>query len=137
MSGPSRRTAPPPSSGPARSTETLRAPATRSISHGAPAHGLAARAHAPAAPHSKMAAKRHSTLEVEQEVLADRLDSLQPPAVEPPCDVQRRGSRMRRLDLDPLPDERLQPPGGAMDAVALGQAQSSPERPRPRPRPRP
>ncbi len=90
-----------------------------------------------------MASKRDSALEVEQEVLADRLDAFQPPAVEPARDVQRSGARMGSLDLDPLSDESLQAASSAVDAVALGHVsrprpnQSSPDRPRPRPRPRP
>ncbi len=73
-----------------------------------------------------MAAKRDSSLEVEQEVLADRLDAFQPPTVETAGDVQRRGARMGSLDLDPLADESLQAASGAVDAVALGQVSRRP-----------
>ncbi len=54
-----------------------------------------------------MTAKGDSAFEVEQEVLADRLDALEPPAVEPTGDVQCSSARMRGLDLDALTHEHL------------------------------
>ena len=67
-----------------------------------------------------MAAKRDTTLEMEEEILADRLDPLQTPAVEPAGDVQRSSSRMWGLDLDALAHKRLQATSRAVNAVSFG-----------------
>jgi len=67
-----------------------------------------------------MAAKRDPALEVEEQVLANRLDALQSLAVEPGGEVQRRGTGVRCLDLDALPDQTLQAKSGTMDAVPFG-----------------
>jgi hypothetical protein len=54
-----------------------------------------------------MAAEDDAALEVEQEVLADGLDTLQDAAVDGAGDARRLPARVRALGLDPLPDERL------------------------------
>ena len=82
------------------------------------------RLHAPAALHPQVAPQREAALEAEQEVLADRLHALQPKPVEPLGDPEHLRSGVRRLHLEPLADERLQPAGDAVDAVALGHSRS-------------
>ena len=67
-----------------------------------------------------MATQDEAALEGEQQVLADRLDGEQAPAVEPLGDPSDLGARVRRLDLDPLADERLQAAGGPVKCVAFG-----------------
>ena len=67
-----------------------------------------------------MRAQHDAALEAEHEVLADRLDRLEPAAVEPLGNARRLRARMRRLDLQPLPDEHLEPPRGPVERVALG-----------------
>ena len=74
---------------------------------------------APSAVHPQVTAQDQSALEVEQEVLADRLHPVEPPAVEALGEPLHRGARMRRLDLDPLADENLQPPGRAMERISF------------------
>ncbi len=66
-----------------------------------------------------MAAQDETALEREQQVLPDRLDAEERSPVEPLGHTCRRGARVRRLDLDPLADERLQPPRGAVKRVPL------------------
>jgi hypothetical protein len=79
----------------------------------------AASPHLPAAAHAEMAPQDEPALEREQQVLPDRLDGLEPPAVEALGYPLRRRSRMRRLDREPLPDEHLQPPSGAAKRVTF------------------
>jgi len=67
-----------------------------------------------------MTAKDDSSLEVEKEVLADRLDALEPPAVEATGNVQRSSARMWSLDLYALTHKPLQATSRAVDAVAFG-----------------
>lgn len=67
-----------------------------------------------------MAAQDETVLEAEKQVLADRLHSEQAAAVEPARDPGQARARMRRLDLESLADEGLEPLGHAMDRVALG-----------------
>ena len=55
-----------------------------------------------------MRAEDDAALEAEHEVLADRLDRLEPPAVELLGDARGLRARVRRLDLEPLADERPQ-----------------------------
>ena len=74
---------------------------------------------APAAGHAQVAAEDEPALEAKQEVLPDRLHRLEPAPVEPLDETLPRGPRVRRLDLDPLPGEHLQPPRGALERVTL------------------
>ena len=53
-------------------------------------------------------------------MLADGLDRLEHAPVDPLRDTGRLAARVRRLDLEPLPDERLQTARSAMKRVALG-----------------
>ena len=69
-----------------------------------------------------MAAQDQSSLEVEQEVLADRLHPVEPQAVEALGEPLHRGARMRCLDLDPLADENLQPLGRAVERISFRHA---------------
>jgi hypothetical protein len=71
-----------------------------------------------------VAAKRDAALEPEQEVLPDRVHSLEAKAVETRRDAEHCAARMRRLCLDTLADERPQPARRAVDAVTLGHAPS-------------
>ena len=41
-------------------------------------------------------------------MLADRLDRLEPPPVDTLGDFRDKAARVRRLGLEPLPDEQLQ-----------------------------
>jgi hypothetical protein len=82
------------------------------------------RPHLPASAHAQVAAQDEAALEVEQQVLADRLDSLEETAVEPLRESLDLGLRVRGLDLDALADEHLQAPRGAVDRIALGHASS-------------
>ena len=69
-----------------------------------------------------MAPQDEAAVEAEQEVLALRLHPLEPPAVEPLGEPFHRGARMRRLDLDALADENLQPTGRAVERIAFRHA---------------
>ena len=113
------------STGPFQSTASVLSP--RSTSHGVRAAcSPVALEELPAPLHAQMAAQHEPVLEAQQEVLADRLDPQQPPAVEALGDAGHPGARMRRLDLEPLPDERLEPraarwsesPSGILEAYA-------------------
>jgi hypothetical protein len=86
---------------------------------GAAEHLLAARLHPPASLHPQVAAHDDVPLEGEEEVLADRVDRLENAAVDPLGDVLHRGARVRRLGLDPLADEHLEPLRGACECVPL------------------
>lgn len=77
-----------------------------------------------------MAAEDKAALEVEQQVLADRLDPLEPAAVEPLRESLHLGLRVWGLDLDSLSDEYLQTARGAVDRIALGHASSMSSRTR-------
>ena len=66
---------------------------------------------ASSARHPQVAAQDDAALEGEQQVLADRFDGEQAPAVEPLGEPSDLGARVRCLDLDSLADERLQPAG--------------------------
>jgi hypothetical protein len=67
-----------------------------------------------------MAPEDEAALEVEEEVLADGLDALEPASVESIGETLHRGARVRRLDFDPLAHERLKLARGAVDGVAFG-----------------
>ena len=67
-----------------------------------------------------MAAHDDAAVEAEQEVLADRLDALEHAAVDLPRDAGQLRPRMRRLDLEPLADEHLEPLRGAHERIAFG-----------------
>ena len=67
-----------------------------------------------------MAAEHETVLEAQEQVLAHRLDAEEPAPVEPARDAGHTRPRMRRLDLELLADEGLEPLGHAMDRVALG-----------------
>ena len=69
-----------------------------------------------------MAADHEAALEVEQQVLTDRLDALEPAAVEPRGELLHGCPRMRRLDLELLPDQHLQSACGAVKGVPFGHA---------------
>jgi DNA-binding transcriptional MerR regulator/methylmalonyl-CoA mutase cobalamin-binding subunit len=79
---------------------------------------------APATVHPQMAAEHEPALEMEQEILADRLDRFQRPAVEPLRQLLRRSAGVRRLHLDPLSRQNLQPPRGAVQRIAFGHSRS-------------
>ena len=106
------------STGPFQRTPSSSSP--RSTSHGCPVRGLPRRLDPPAPGHPQVAAHDESPFEPEQEMLADGLHRLEHAPVDPLRDTGRLAARVRRLDLEPLPDERLQPPRSAMKRVALG-----------------
>jgi hypothetical protein len=68
-----------------------------------------ARVDAPAAGHPQMTPCDDAAFEVEQEVLAHRLDALEHLAVDGGRDPRHLPPRMRRLGLEPLADEHLEP----------------------------
>ena len=67
-----------------------------------------------------MAPHDDPAFEPEQQMLADGLDRLEHAAVDALRDTGRLGARVRRIDLESLPDERLQAAGRTMKRVALG-----------------
>jgi len=69
-----------------------------------------------------MAPEDEAALEAEEEVLPDRLDPVEPPAVEALGQALHRGAGMRRLDFDALADERLQPLGRAVERISFRHA---------------
>jgi hypothetical protein len=87
---------------------------------GAAASRPPARTHPPAAGHPQMVPQHVTALEAEDEILPDRLDRDQTAAVEAAGVDRGLGLRVRRLDLDALAHERLQPPSGSVQGVPLG-----------------
>ena len=83
-----------------------------------------ARPHEPASTHLQVAAQDNAALEPQQQILADSLDALELEAVQSLRDPGDGRPRMRRLGLDALPDQRLQPLGGSAERIALGHAAS-------------
>src|SRR5262245_56260409 len=81
---------------------------------------------APAARHAQVAPQDVSAFEGEKEVLADRVDPLESPSIEPFGDPLPAGSGIRSLDADVLADERLEALRGSVDAVAFRHGSSSP-----------
>lgn len=69
-----------------------------------------------------MAPKDEAALEPEHEVLAERLDTLEAPPVQLLGHARRGSAWMGCLDLDGLPDERLQPTGRSVQSIAFGHA---------------
>ncbi len=67
-----------------------------------------------------MAPDDDASLEAEQEVLPDGLDRLEHAAVDARRDAGRLRARVGRLDLEPLADERLEPPRRTVKRVPLG-----------------
>jgi len=59
-------------------------------------------------------------LEAQQQVLADRLHSLEHAAVDPFRDPRRLRAWVRRLHFEPLTHEHLQLLSGASKRIALG-----------------
>ena len=76
--------------------------------------------HLPAPAHAQVAAQDQAALEAQEQVLPDRLDRLEPAAVEPLGRERRGRARVRRLDRDALADQRLQPARRAVERVSLG-----------------
>ena len=66
-----------------------------------------------------MAAKHEAALEVEQEVLADSFHRLEQQSVETLRKLLPGRARMRRLDLDALPGQHLEPVRRPMERVSL------------------
>jgi hypothetical protein len=66
-----------------------------------------------------MAPHRDATLEPEQEVLPNRLDSVEPAPVDRGGYPGHKPAWMRRAGGEPEPDERTKPRGRAMEGVAL------------------
>ena len=124
MSGPRRREAacprPSSSTGPFQSTASCSSP--RSTSHGLPDAGRSARLDPPAARHAQVAAEHEPALETEEEVLPDGLDRLEQAPVETLRELLPGGPRMRRLDLDSLSGEHLEPTGRPVERVSLWHA---------------
>ena len=67
-----------------------------------------------------MAAQDDAAFEAQEQVLAGRLDRLEPPPVEPWRKLLDRCARMRGLDLDLFADKHLHPPRGPSERVTFG-----------------
>ena len=59
------------------------------------------------------------TLEAEEQVLARGLDRFEHEPVQPLGQLLGRGARVRRLHVDLLADEHLQPQRGPVERIAL------------------
>lgn len=66
-----------------------------------------------------MAAQDDAAFETQEQVLACRIDGLEPTTVEPRRKLLDGCARMRGLDLDPLADKQLQPPRGPSERVTF------------------
>ena len=73
----------------------------------------------PAAGHPQVATQDDAALEGEQQVLADRLDGEQAPAVEALGDLPDLGTWVGSLDFDPFADERLQAARSPVKCIAF------------------
>jgi len=73
----------------------------------------------PATPHPQVAPQDETAFEVKDEVLPDRLDAFESPAVELLGHTCRSGARMGRVDGDRLADEDLQPLSGEVESITL------------------
>jgi hypothetical protein len=89
---------------------------------GTAAAGGAAPLEPPAAAHPEVAANDDAALEAKEEMLADRLDSLQDAPVDGRGHTCREPLRMGALRVDALTDERLQKQRDATEGVAFGHA---------------
>jgi hypothetical protein len=69
-----------------------------------------------------MAPENEAALEAQEEVLADRFDTLEPSSVELLGDTGRRSPRVRALHLHRLADEHLEASRGAVEGISLGHA---------------
>jgi len=78
-----------------------------------------ARQHAPASFHPHVTAQDDPAFEPKQQVLANRVDRLEPPAVEQRRELLHGRARMRCLDLELVADERLQPARRAVNGISL------------------
>jgi MerR family transcriptional regulator, light-induced transcriptional regulator len=78
----------------------------------------------PAPVHAQVTAKHEPAVEMQQKVLADRLDRFKRSAVETLCEPLRGGAWMRRLHLDLLSRQNLQPPCRAVQRIAFGHSRS-------------
>jgi hypothetical protein len=67
-----------------------------------------------------MAPHDDCSLEAQHEVLPDRLDLLEPAAVDGPSYAGDEPARVRALRLDALPDEHLQLPRDPVERISLG-----------------
>src|SRR5204862_6906097 len=72
--------------------------------------------------HPQMGPEDHSAPEPQNEILADGFHGLQSSPVEPFGHALGLRTRMRRLDGELLADEHLQPPGRAVEGIALRHA---------------
>ena len=119
MSGPRRASARVWSSrtGPPQRTASSSAP--RSTSQGLPRPSAPRRPHRPATAHAQVRAENDAALEAQDQVLPDRLDRLESPAVEGRRDVRGLRPRVDGFHLERLADERLEPGRGPVEGVAL------------------
>ena len=79
-------------------------------------------ANAPPAVHPEVTAYDDIAVEVQEHVLADRLDVLEYTPVDRSRDTRLETARIRALRLDALTDENLQAPCDAMERITLGHA---------------
>jgi hypothetical protein len=69
-----------------------------------------------------MTAQVYTTREVQEQVLADRLDRFELATVELLHETFSLHTRMRRLDFERLADQNLKPTSDPMKRIALGHA---------------
>ena len=69
-----------------------------------------------------MAPEDEPALPLEQEVLPDRADGLEPASVEPLRDPEGPRAAVTRLDRERLTDEGREARGGAVERISLGHA---------------
>jgi methanogenic corrinoid protein MtbC1 len=81
---------------------------------------LSSRSYRPPTGHPQVRAEHHTAVEMEDEILTQRLDGLEPASAQPFGDPLRLGLGVRRLDLERLAYEDLQAAGHAVKGVALG-----------------
>ena len=105
------------STGPFHCTASSSAP--RRTSHGSPAREVPRGVDPPAPVHPQVAADDEPALEAKQQVLPDGLDRLEHAPVHGLGNTRRLSTRIRRRRLEPLTDERLQAPGGAVERITL------------------
>jgi hypothetical protein len=67
-----------------------------------------------------MTPENEATFEPENQVLSDGFDALEAPSVQLLCDAGRGTARVRRLDLQRLADESLEPQRRSVESITFG-----------------
>ena len=91
----------------------------RRTSHGRPARLVPGPPDGPAAVHAQVAPNDDSSLETQQEMLADRVDRLEHATVDSRRDAGEEPARVRRRRLHPASHEHAEPLRSTVDRIAL------------------